>query len=156
MKNPDAYFLSIAEAVSQRADCMGRHVGAVLVRDNRIISTGYNGTPSGVKNCTDGGCFRCKNREKFPEGTAYDICLCVHAEANAILVASKFGINTSNTIMYTTLQPCFACAKEMLQAGIKEVIYKYHWTSGYSEYYDDFIKHFKSFRSAYEPRSSSQ
>jgi dCMP deaminase len=92
-----------------------------LVRDRRIISTGYNGTPLGVKNCFDGGCARCGS--DVGSGQAYDTCICVHAEQNAIVLAARNGISTDGCVLYTTLRPCFGCVKESIQAGITEVIY---------------------------------
>jgi dCMP deaminase len=124
------YFMGIALAVRQRADCTGQKVGAVIVVDRRIVSTGYNGTPSGMQNCSDGGCHRCANRDKkYASGTAYDLCICVHAEQNAILAAARFGISIQGAVMYTTTEPCFGCLKEMLQAGISEVYYLHPWSS---------------------------
>jgi dCMP deaminase len=123
----DTYYLQIAEAVRTRADCCGRKVGAVLVRENRIIATGYNGVPAGMPNCTDGGCLRCNEREQFPPGTGYDLCICVHAEQNALLMAARFGIAVAGATCYTTLQPCFGCAKEMLQAGVRRVVFQEAW-----------------------------
>ena len=91
--------------------------------DNRIISTGYNGTPENMVNCLDGGCYRCANRDKsYKSGEAYDLCICVHAEQNAILAAARFGISTAGSTMYTTMRPCFGCAKEMLQAQVRECV----------------------------------
>lgn len=125
----DEYYLNIALAVKAKANCKGSQVGAVLVVDNRIISTGYNGTAEGTTNCLDGGCVRCKNRDsQYPSGTAYDICICVHAEQNAILSAARFGIKTENSTMYTTMQPCFNCSKAMLQAKVSKIIYIEAWS----------------------------
>lgn len=121
------YFMGIAMAVRARANCHGHKVGAVIVKDRRIISSGYNGTPEGMKNCLDGGCYRCANRDKFPSGTGYDLCICVHAEQNALLAAARFGISVEGAKVYTTLRPCFGCAKEMLQAQIEEVFYLHPW-----------------------------
>src|SRR5476651_1602030 len=92
----NVYFLLIALAARSRADCIGRHVGAVITREGRVISTGYNGTPYGVPNCSEGGCHRCQLRltDSSPRGGAYDICICVHAEQNAILTAARFGQQT--------------------------------------------------------------
>jgi len=125
-----AYFMGIALAVRERADCRGQKVGAVLVVEDRIVSTGYNGTPTKMVNCSDGGCVRCLNREKrYPSGTGYDLCICVHAEQNAILSAARFGISVQGATVYTTTQPCFGCLKEMLQARIRCVYYIHPWTS---------------------------
>ena len=124
------YFMNIALAVRERADCLGQKVGAIIVLSHRIVATGYNGTPAGMRNCSDGGCIRCANRDKkYVSGSAYDLCICVHAEQNAILAAARFGISIQGGTVYTTVQPCFGCLKEMLQAGIDEVSYLHPWRS---------------------------
>ena len=123
----EQYYMSIAMSVRSRADCVGNRVGAVLVLDDRIISTGYNGTPANMTNCTDGGCERCLNRDKYASGTFYDLCICVHAEQNAILAAARFGIATEGAVLYSTMQPCFGCTKELLQAGVRGVYYLHEW-----------------------------
>lgn len=107
---------------------MGRVVGAIAVLDDRIVATGYNGVAAGLKNCLDGGCTRCAKRGEFPTGTGYDLCICVHAEANTIAMAARAGIPLRGATLYTTDQPCFGCAKELLQAGIAKVIYERPWT----------------------------
>jgi len=128
--NRDKYFMDIAIAVRQRADCRGQKVGAIVVLNDRVISTGYNGTPEKMKNCSDGGCVRCENRGKvYESGTAYDLCICVHAEQNALLAAARFGINVEGATLYTTTQPCFGCLKELLQAKIMQVYYLNPWMS---------------------------
>ena len=128
--NRDHYFMGIALAVRERADCKGQKVGAVVVTEDRIIATGYNGTPQNMTNCSDGGCLRCENRGKiYASGTAYDLCICVHAEQNAILSAARFGISVQGSTLYSTTQPCFGCLKEMLQAKISQVYYIHDWTS---------------------------
>ncbi len=120
--------MGIALAVKRRANCLGSHVGAVLVLDDRIISTGYNGTPAGMVNCDQGGCERCANRGKtYVSGQGYDICICVHAEQNALLTAARFGIAVAGSICYATKRPCFGCTKELLQAGIRAVRYQEDW-----------------------------
>ena len=123
------YFLLLALAARARADCVGRHVGAVITREGRVLSTGYNGTPFGMPNCSEGGCHRCAQRRESPElrGGAYDVCICVHAEQNAILTASRFGQQTLGAALTSTVQPCFGCLKEMLQAGISDVYYLHPW-----------------------------
>lgn len=131
------YFLLIALAARTRADCLGRRVGAVIVREDRVISTGYNGTPFGMPNCSEGGCYRCaqRGREGYLRGGAYDVCLCVHAEQNALLTAARFGQQTYGASLTSTMQPCFGCLKEMIQAGITEVRYLHSWDP--AEAYDD-------------------
>ena len=142
------YFMGIAMAVRERADCRGQKVGAVIVVDDRIISTGYNGTPSGMTNCSEGGCVRCANRDKrYEPGTAYDLCICVHAEQNALLAAARFGISVQGGTVYTTTQPCFGCMKEMLQARVKTVYYIHPWASPRDaeqlRQYEGLIQHFE-------------
>ncbi len=132
---PDAYFMGIALAVRARASCTGRRVGAIIVRDSRILSTGYNGTPSKMRNCEDGGCHRCANPEQYASGEGYDLCICVHAEQNALLAAARFGVAVEDCTLYTTLQPCFGCLKELLQANVREVRYLHAWQSKFGEQY---------------------
>ena len=127
MKTHD-YYMNIAIAVRKKAKCIGRKVGAVLVKDSHIIATGYNGTPSGMSNCTDGGCVRCKNREKYAASAGYDVCICVHAEQNTILQAARFGISVEGAIAYTTMRPCFNCSKAMLQAKVDSVYFMHDWS----------------------------
>ena len=121
------YMMSIALTVRSRANCTGNRVGAVLAKEHHIVSTGYNGTPHGMMNCDQGGCERCAHKERFPSGTGYDVCICVHAEQNALLSAARFGIEVENSLLYTTMRPCFGCAKEMLQAGVNGVRYLHDW-----------------------------
>lgn len=121
------YYLHIARTVALRGNCLGRQVGAVAVRDDRIVATGYNGTPEGMINCVDGGCLRCRKRKKYPSGTHYDRCICVHAEANAIAMAARFGISLDGATLFSTCQPCFGCAKELVQAAVNQVIYIDSW-----------------------------
>jgi dCMP deaminase len=122
------YLMTIAMAVRLRANCKGNRVGAILVQDRRIVSTGYNGTPENMVNCLDDGCYRCANRDKmYKSGEAYDLCICVHAEQNALLAAARFGIAVQGSVMYTTLRPCFGCAKEMLQANVHSIYFLHDW-----------------------------
>ena len=125
MLDPGDYYMNLAVAVSARANCTGRKVGAVLIAEDRVVSTGYNGTPAGFPNCVDGGCWRCREASTDPEirGQKYDLCICVHAEQNALLAAAREGIHTRGTMVYTTLQPCFSCLKEALQAGVQQITY---------------------------------
>lgn len=124
----EEYFMRIAMAVRARADCTGNRVGALIVKDRRIVATGYNGTPENFPNCTEGGCHRCAHRKDYPAGTGYDLCVCVHAEQNALLAAARFGIAVEGGSMYTTMRPCFGCTKEMLQARIAAVFYLHDWS----------------------------
>jgi len=118
----DHYFMKIAEVAATRSNCSRRQVAAVIVRDNRIISTGYNGTPRGIKNCFEGGCPRCSS--DTPSGEKLGECLCSHGEENAIVQAAYHGIAVKDAILYTTFSPCLLCAKMIINAGIREVVYK--------------------------------
>lgn len=113
----DEYFLAIAGAVAKRSTCLRRNVGAIIVKDKQIISTGYNGPPSGIPHCE-----KC-SRYDSDSGKDSDKCFAVHAEQNAIINAAKHGICVDGGTMYTLLYPCFSCAKSILNAGIKEVVY---------------------------------
>jgi dCMP deaminase len=117
----DEYYVAISRTVATRSNCCRRKVGAIIVVENAIIATGYNGTPMGVRNCTDGGCPRCAS--DAPTGAGYDACICVHAEQNAIVMAARHGNATKGGRLYTTLRPCFGCAKESIQAGIREIVF---------------------------------
>jgi dCMP deaminase len=117
----DAYFMNIAVVTSTRSNCLSRHVGAVIVKDRQIISTGYNGTPKGITNCNEGGCPRCWSLGK--SGARLDECLCVHAEENAIVQAAYNGIGIAGGTIYTTFCPCSYCAKSIINAGIRRVVY---------------------------------
>ena len=117
----DRYFMDIAQVAASRSNCSRRQVAAVLVRDKRIISTGYNGTPRGVRNCNEGGCPRCNS--DAPSGSHLTECLCSHAEENAIVQAAYHGIMVKGATLYTTYSPCLLCAKMIINAGIEEVVY---------------------------------
>jgi len=119
--------MRIAMAVRERANCRGSRVGAILVLNDRIISTGYNGTPEGMTNCDDCGCHRCAHREKYKPGQSYDVCICVHAEENALLSAARFGIAIQRADLYSTMRPCFGCTKEAIQAKISRIFYLHEW-----------------------------
>ncbi len=123
----DEYFMGLAMAVRVRANCLGSRVGAVIVKGHRVLATGYNGTPSKMPNCMDGGCERCANPDRFESGQGYDLCICVHAEQNALLAAARFGISVEGGTVYCTLRPCFGCTKELLQAGVERVVYIHDW-----------------------------
>jgi len=123
LKRPswDDYFMNIAKVVSQRSNCIKRHVAAIIVKDKRIISTGYNGTPRGIKNCNEGGCPRCNRFEA--SGKDLGECLCSHAEENAITQASYHGVSIKNATLFTTFSPCLMCTKMIINSGIKEVVF---------------------------------
>lgn len=118
----DRYFMDIALVVASRSNCSRRHVAAVVVKDQRIISTGYNGTPRGIKNCDEGGCPRCNSN--VPSGHNLGECLCSHAEENSITQAAYHGISVKDATLYTTFSPCLMCAKMIINSGIKEVVYQ--------------------------------
>lgn len=117
----EEYFIGETFLASQRSNCIRRRCGAVLVKDGHVIATGYNGTPSGMKNCYEGGCERCN--DGTPSGQGYDRCLCVHSEENCIAQCSRFGISSQNSTCYITMEPCFGCLRLMIQSGIKKIVY---------------------------------
>jgi dCMP deaminase len=121
----DQYFMQLADLAAKRSNCMKRAVGCVLVRDKRVISTGYNGTPRGVRNCNDGGCKRCNGGTAG--GTGLDSCLCLHAEENALLEAGRDRLR-DGSILYCNTCPCLTCSVKIAQVGISEVVY----SKGYS------------------------
>lgn len=117
----DEYFMRIAQMVGLRSNCMKRKVAAIVVKDRRIISTGYNGTPRGVTNCNEGGCPRCNGLAD--SGTQLGECLCSHAEENAIVQAAYHGITVKGATLYSTCSPCLICSKIIINAGIERVVY---------------------------------
>ncbi|KAI8323145.1 hypothetical protein GQ54DRAFT_121046 [Martensiomyces pterosporus] len=118
----DTYFMLLSELASHRANCMKRKVGCILVKDNQIIATGYNGTPKGITNCNEGGCPRCN--AGTPCGVSLDHCLCIHAEENALLEAGRGRVrNAEGVVLYCNTCPCLGCAKKIVQVGVKVVVY---------------------------------
>jgi dCMP deaminase len=117
----DQYFMDIAKVTAARSNCMKRKVAALIVRDKRIISTGYNGTPRGTTNCNEGGCPRCNSLAEA--GTNLNECLCSHGEENAIVQAAYHGVHLTDSTIYSTLAPCLMCAKMIINSGISEVVY---------------------------------
>ena len=115
-----------AEIAKLRSNCLTRHIGAVIVKENRQIATGYNGTPPGIKNCFEGGCPRCLARVKgeIKSGEGLDRCLCTHAEANAIMQCALFGNagSTKGATLYSTFAPCIECSKMAISVGIKRIV----------------------------------
>lgn len=120
--NWDEYFKKITQDITLRSNCRTRQCGAILVKEQMIISTGYNGTPRNVKNCYEGGCPRC-NDKNVKSGEQLDRCICVHAEENAILQAAIHGMSTLDSVLYTSYTPCIFCTKSIINAGVKEVVY---------------------------------
>ncbi|MEM2956174.1 MAG: dCMP deaminase family protein [Candidatus Pacearchaeota archaeon] len=118
--NWDNYLMEIAKIVMKRSTCLRRQTGAVLVKDKRIISIGYNGAPTKLKHCNEIGCLRLKIN--ITPGERMEICRAVYAEENTILQAALYGVSTKNSILYTVLSPCSHCAKSIINAKIKEVV----------------------------------
>jgi dCMP deaminase len=118
--SPDEYFMKMAHLVKERATCTRRKVGAVIVKNKHILSTGYNGNPKGLKHCDEIGCLRTKL--EVPSGERHELCTGVHAEQNAIIQAASFGTSIKDSVLYCTNTPCSVCAKMIINAGITEVI----------------------------------
>jgi len=118
----DEYFMEITELVSRRSTCLRRKVGAVIVKDKRILTTGYNGAPKGLPHCLEIGCLREIN--KVSSGERQELCRGLHAEQNAIVQAALHGLSIKDSVLYCTTQPCVTCAKMIINSGIKMIIYK--------------------------------
>lgn len=116
----DEYFMEIAGLVSKRSTCLRRKVGAVLVKERRILATGYNGTPTKITHCSTVGCLR--EKLKVPSGERHELCRGLHAEQNVLLQAALYGISLKDSTLYCTNQPCIICAKMLINAGIKEIV----------------------------------
>jgi len=116
----DEYFLDVANIVATRSTCLRRKVGAVIVKDKRILATGYNGVPSGLRHCLDVGCIR--DKLKIPSGERHELCRGLHAEQNAILQAVVHHIDIKDSILYITNQCCIICAKMLINAQVKEIV----------------------------------
>jgi len=115
------YFMSIAELVATRSTCLRRHVGAVLVKDRRILATGYNGAPAGIRHCEETGCLR--QKISVPSGQRHELCRGLHAEQNAIIQAAYHGISIAGSTLYCTDQPCVICSKMLINAGIADIFF---------------------------------
>lgn len=127
----DNRFMQIAKLVGTWCTCHRRNVGAVIVKDKRIIATGYNGAPAGVENCLERGyCLR--NKLQIPSGTKAEVCYSVHAEQNAIIQASKLGIAVDGATLYVTHQPCTICTKLIINSGIKKIVYGIEYPDEFS------------------------
>lgn len=113
--------MEIAKVVAKRSTCLRQNVGAVIVKDKRILSTGYNGAPMGLPHCLDIGCLR--EELNVPSGERHELCRAVHAEQNAIIQAAVHGVSIKGATLYTTHQPCIMCAKMIINAGIVRVVY---------------------------------
>jgi dCMP deaminase len=119
----DDYFMQLAKLVATRSTCIRRQVGAVLVSNKRILATGYNGVPRGLKHCLEIGCIR--DELKIPSGTRAEICRAVHAEQNAIIQCAIYGgVSSEDSTIYITHQPCSVCTKILINAGVKRIVYE--------------------------------
>jgi dCMP deaminase len=118
----DEYFMSIAEQVSGRSTCMRRQTGAVLVKDKRILATGYNGTPAGLPHCEAVGCLR--EQRGIASGENHELCRGIHAEQNAVIQAARYGIPIEGATIYSTHQPCVLCAKILINAGVVDIAFR--------------------------------
>ncbi len=117
----DTYFMQIADLVKTRSTCLRRQVGAVIVKDKRIVSTGYNGAPARTAHCLDVGCMR--EKLGIPSGQRHELCRAIHAEQNAIIQAAHSGTTMEGATVYVTCQPCSLCAKMLINAGISRIVY---------------------------------
>jgi dCMP deaminase len=122
----DDYFMEIASVVAKRSTCLRNQVGALFVRNKRILTTGYNGAPSGLEHCDTVGCAR----EGVASGTRHELCRAVHAEQNAIIQAALHGISIEGATLYCTHQPCILCAKMMINARVTKVVYQLSYPDG--------------------------
>jgi dCMP deaminase len=117
----DEYFLDITRLVASRSTCLRRRVGALLVRDKRILSTGYNGAPRGLRHCLEIGCLR--DRLGVPSGQRHELCRALHAEQNAIIQAALHGVSVDGAALYCTNQPCVICSKMLINSGIRRIVF---------------------------------
>ncbi len=124
MNRPDwnEYFMRMAELAAERSTCTRRKVGAVLVKDKRVLATGYNGAPKKIPHCEETGCLR--KQLNIPSGQRHEICRGIHAEQNLIAQSAVHGVKTEGATVYCTNQPCIICAKLLINAGIKKIYYK--------------------------------
>ncbi len=117
----DEYFMDVAKLAAKRSTCLRRQVGAAIVVDKHVVSTGYNGAPKGLKHCDErGGCLR--EKMGIPSGQRHELCMALHAEQNAIIQATNIGKNLENATIYVTHQPCIICAKMIINAGIRRIV----------------------------------
>lgn len=117
----DDYFMEITKVVAKRSTCLRRKVGAIIVKDKRIITTGYNGAPSRLAHCVDTGCLR--EKLGVPSGQRHELCRGLHAEQNAIIQAAVHGVSVSGGTLYSTTQPCILCSKMLVNAGITQIVF---------------------------------
>ncbi|MBC7342679.1 MAG: cytidine/deoxycytidylate deaminase family protein [Clostridia bacterium] len=124
----DDYFMDIASLVARRSTCLRRQVGAIIVKDRRILTTGYNGAPSGLAHCDEVGCLRADLH--IPAGERHELCRGLHAEQNAIIQAAVYGVSIEDASIYVTYQPCAVCAKMLVNAGVRRVVFKGDYPDG--------------------------
>lgn len=127
----DEYFSQITLLVAERSTCLRRKVGAILVKDKRILTTGYNGAPIGLRHCAEVGCLR--EKLNVPSGERHELCRGLHAEQNAIIQAAVAGVSIKDSVLYCTNFPCVVCAKMLINAGVKEVYYLSDYSDPLSE-----------------------
>jgi len=127
----DEYFMEMANVVSKRSTCIRRKVGAILVKNKHILSTGYNGAPKGLKHCSEVGCLR--ETMDVPSGERHELCRGLHAEQNAIIQAAVFGVSIKGSVLYCTNTPCVVCVKMIINAGVEEIVFS-------GDYPDDLAK----------------
>ena len=118
----DEYFMEMVETVKKRSTCMRRQVGAIIVKDKRILATGYNGAPKGCKHCEEIGCLR--DQLNIPSGERHELCRAIHAEQNAIVQAAANGTSIKGGTLYVTTQPCILCAKMIINSGIEKIVFR--------------------------------
>lgn len=118
----DQYFMDIARVVASRSTCLRRHVGAVVVKGRRILASGYNGAPVGLKHCLEIGCLR--EQQGIPSGERHELCRGLHAEQNALIQAAVYGTAIQGASFYVTHQPCVLCAKILINAGIRKIVFQ--------------------------------
>lgn len=118
----EQYFIDMLDVVKTRSTCLRRQVGALIVKDKRIISTGYNGAPMNCKHCSETGCLR--EKLNVPSGERHELCRAIHAEQNAIVQAAYAGVSLNGSTIYVTAQPCVLCAKMIINAGIEKIVFK--------------------------------
>ncbi|NMA92743.1 MAG: cytidine deaminase [Firmicutes bacterium] len=116
----DSYFIEIAQVVASRSTCLRRQVGAVMVKDRRLLTTGYNGSPTGLAHCRELGCLR--EKLQVPSGERHELCRGLHAEQNAIIQAAIYGVSIKGATLYCTHFPCSLCAKMLINAGICRLV----------------------------------
>ncbi len=118
----DEYFMNIVDVAARRSTCLRRNIGAVIVKDNRLIATGYNGVPKGLPHCDKVGCLRANM--DIPSGQRHELCRGLHAEQNAIIQAALYGVSIADATIYSSNKPCSICTKMIINAEIKRIVYR--------------------------------